>query len=172
MAPPSVARRIVLLVTSWRGTPTGSEDAVVTAVRTRLKNAPAKAEVSELQIWLAYGFGPLVDYALACFTLNGLASWSDDLYGERLYELFKVAVAKTKIPAKFDNIINDDVEWDELVRALVRHREGRPAPNPLYEPPKPILPFAASTQMSPRWWSTKWTMTLWGYLTSIHAGGG
>ena len=124
MAPPSVARRIVLLVTSWRGTPTGGEDAIVTAVRTRLKSAPANADVSELQIWLAYDFGPLVDYALACFTLNSLSSWSDELFGERLYELFKVALAKTKILAKFDAIVNDDIEWEELVRALVRARDG------------------------------------------------
>lgn len=84
MALASVARRIALLVTSWRGTPTGGERAVIDSVRSRLRKAPKKGDVSELQIWLAYGFRPLVDHAIASFTVNTLRTLTDETFGEVL----------------------------------------------------------------------------------------
>ena len=111
MAPPAVARRLVLLITSWRGTPFGDENRVVDTVRARLKGLPKKPDDVQLQAWLAWGFATLVDYAIGSFTLNGLVQWDDETFGDRLFEMMKVALTKTKIMSRFSSILDDDVEW-------------------------------------------------------------
>ena len=135
MAPATVARRLALLVTSLRGTPTGREDALVDVVRKRLSDLPKKATAAQQQAWLAFGLSALVDYCVEAFGLNTLTAMSDASFGDRVFELFKVLANRTRLTAKFSEVLDDDLEWQEQVRVLVLHRDGTPAPNPLLAPP-------------------------------------
>ena len=74
MAPATVARRLSLLVTSWRGSLTGDEKRLVEDVRARLNELPKKATVAQQQQWLCWGFSLVVDYEVAAFGLNGLTA--------------------------------------------------------------------------------------------------
>ena len=79
-APASVARRLSLQTTSFRGSP-GGEDAAVNECRTRLKEVPRSASVVQQQRWLAWGMAPLVDYAVSAYTLNALTILDDAEFG-------------------------------------------------------------------------------------------
>ena len=66
----------------------------------------------------------IVDYAVASFSLNALTILSDADFGERLNEKAKIITTRTKLFAKYGEVIDDTLEWYELVRSMVAHREG------------------------------------------------
>ena len=76
--------RLSLLVTSWRGNPTGDEESLVEDVRARLNELPKKATVAQQQHWFCWGFSLIVDYAVAAFSLNVLTALTNTDFGERL----------------------------------------------------------------------------------------
>ena len=78
------------------GAPTGAEDAVVERIRGCLRNAPKKCEATKQQLWLLWGFTPLVDYCNACFALDTLALWDSTQFGDRLFEMMKVLLMRTE----------------------------------------------------------------------------
>ena len=166
MAPPAVARRLVLLITSWRGTPFGDENRVVDTVRARLKGLPKKPDDVQLQSWLAWGFATLVDYAIGSFTLNGLVQWDDETFGDRLFEMMKVALTKTKIMSRFSSILDDDVEWQEQVRVLLAHRDGTPIPNPLYVTGRGAV-IGGGPGPHFAWWSRRWAVSLFFFVGAL-----
>ena len=131
MAPATVARRFAILVISLRGKPTGDEGIIVDDVRARLGQLPKKATLSRQQKWLCLGLALIVDYAIASFSLNALSAFADVDFGDRLYEFAKIIATRTKLFGKFSEVIDDTLEWEELVRTLVRHRDGVPVSNPL-----------------------------------------
>lgn len=85
----------------------------------------------------------------------------------RFFELMKIATMRTKLLSQFDCIIDDEMEWNESVRAPIRHRDCSPVLNPVYAPPRPVLPIASASQGEPHWRSHRWAMTFWGYIMSV-----
>ena len=75
-----------------------------------------------------------MDYAVAFFGLNGLTALTNADFGERLYEMAKILTTVTRQFAKYTEVIDDTLEWGELVRTMVAHRDGTSVVNPLYAP--------------------------------------
>ena len=87
-------------------------------VRSRLGGLPKKAGPEALHNWLSWGLAPLVDYTGEVFTVNDLALLSDAEYGDRIFEFLKIVTVRTKLCQKFADILDDDVEWQAVLRIL------------------------------------------------------
>ena len=110
MAPVEVSRRLALLTTSLRGSPTGGESTLVEDTRTRLGGLPKKATNAEMQRWLAWGLVPLIEYLAKAFTVNDIGSLSDGEYGDRLFDMLKIVRVRTKLLQKYGAILDDELE--------------------------------------------------------------
>ena len=119
MAPATVSRRLALFVTSLGGRPTGKEGPLVDEVRRCLSDLPKKATAADQQRWLAWGNASLIDYMLESFGTNNVTALSDSEFGDRVFEVFKIVVMRTKRPTKFAWVLDDDLEWQEQIRVLV-----------------------------------------------------
>ena len=74
-----------MLVTSLRGSPSGTEATLVETVHKRLGGLPKKPSIAQVQQWCAWGLAPVVDYVSQVFGENDLALLSNSDYGDRIF---------------------------------------------------------------------------------------
>ena len=119
MVAASVVQTLRLSTVGRGGSPTGSEDALISTVRKRL-GAPLKADGdAALRLQLIHGLEPLVTYLRATLPEHDFALLLAGGLDDAVFELFKLVSQRTRYMKKFAVIIDSDTEWARVARGVL-----------------------------------------------------
>ena len=131
MAPPKLAASIRLYVVGLNGTPAGRESDLITEVRGRF-NSKWTESASDTDQDLVYMFGlePITKYLMTSLGSSRAASLSRGDFGVHVYELYKIASARTRIGKRFAGLTDSDERWANVEACLQMQLQGAAATVP------------------------------------------
>jgi hypothetical protein len=160
MVAASVVQTLRLSTVGRSGSPTASEDALISTVRKRL-GAPLKADGdAALRPQLIHGLEPLVTYLRVTLPENDFALLLAGGLDDAVFELFKLVSQRTRYMKKFASIIDSNTEWARVARGLRAVARGKALvpPTAIYQDKSRAL--AVWTPPSQKWFcmrSRRWT---------------
>ncbi len=129
MVAQATVQALKLYIAGIPATPIGHEDSLIACVRRRFNAKYLHSDRTSVLINIfVFGVRPLLNYLTACTSTSYVASQGRTAVGLRLYELFKVATARTRIPKRFAAVTDDDDCWAQVeagVALLMKGNSGR-----------------------------------------------
>ena len=150
MVAATVTTGLKVAISAHGGSGAGQEDALATAVRTRLnaKN-PNFNTKSGKRGQLIHGLALLSRYVRGSLYPGLFGRLDEAKLGDIVFELLEVVAKRTKILRNYQDTLDSDSDWVLVCSALWRIPEDGDAPGPEGEgPPKP----EADDETWKRWW--------------------
>ena len=117
MAPLQTVQKFRLLVVSKGGQPGGLESEICDDVRTRLARFRSGTGEQALAHFL-WDICPLYAYTDACVGVSTFAALSSGQRAELVFDLFKAAVWKTRLPTRYAQVIDSEMNWNVVEAAI------------------------------------------------------
>ncbi len=153
MAPHQSVSKLKLYVAAREGTPAGGEDAVVGEMRRRLNLGPRELSMEQTRQFFRHGIQPVAMY-LQRSTTNFLNLRREDR-AKVLYEAFKACAHRTRLMARFTEVLDSDVEWERFGRDLEGYVTAT-SPWPSAPSADALAPANPAPQVRTPLWAQRW----------------
>ena len=120
MAPTRTVNKVRLHIVGFGGSPTGSEEALISEARTRLRQMPTDVDLITEVEYFVWGIFPICSYLIATCPHDKLRDSPAVKLAKLVYEIFKTVASHTKLVTKYAGLLDSSEGW-----AMVEDSTGR-----------------------------------------------